>query len=378
MRSRLPFARAARGLSSFAVCILVAFALAALACLAQTPPQDASPAVIGRVEGTDVSVESGTAAGIGESTSPPGISVVNGSVVTVHSGQARMTLAKGGYLDICGPSKFTVLQSADAITLALSFGTVHAQLAATTALRIFTPTIIATPLGIEDAARNVTVSLGLDTSLCVLADSGAIQLEQQFTGEKLIVPQAGEFSLASGKLAPVPGAAESCHCEVSEPSAPEPEGEPASEPVERASAAQPEIPPAKNPQPVSAAPASEPSVLTYADESHPIARSRQDTSPAAPSVSERADNVVLPALVFSASAPMPRDVGPDVILLARRARVEPEWDFDGHVAVPEFAVAMQHALGEDGSTAPPQAQPKKKRGFWAGLKHLFSGGQAQD
>ncbi|MFZ3199516.1 MAG: hypothetical protein WA175_00050 [Candidatus Acidiferrales bacterium] len=375
MRSRLPFARAVGGVSSFAVCGMAAFVLAALLCLAPTRAQDAPPGVIGRVEGSDVSVESGTAAGIGEPMSAPGISVVNGSVVTVHSGQARMTLAKGGYLDICGPSKFTVLQSGGAITLALSFGTVHAQLPASAVLRIFTPTIIATPLGIGDAARNVTVSLGLDTSLCVLADSGAIQLEQQFTGEKLVVPQAGEFSLASGKLAPVAGAAESCHCEVSEPSAPKPEEEPASKPVERASATpQPEISPAKNPQPLTTEPPAESSILAPANESHPIARSRQDTSPAAPSVSEQANNMVLPVLVFSASAPMPPDMGPDVILLARRARVEPEWDFDGHVAVPELASAVRQALGEGGSAPQSQIQQKKKGGFWAGFKRFFSGG----
>jgi hypothetical protein len=375
MRFRLPFARGGNGDSFFAVYCVAAFVLAALVCAAPARAQDAPPGTIGRVEGTDISVESGTAAGLGGSTAAPGIYVVNGSVVTVHSGQARMTLASGGHLDICGPAKFTVLQSGGAITVALGFGSVHAQLPASAALRFFTPTIIATPLGIGDAARNITVSLGLDTSLCVLASSGAIQLEQQFTGEKLIVPQAGEFSLASGKLAPVPGAAESCQCEVAEPAPEEPEGEPAAKPLEKASTTQPNPSSATNLQPAPAATPVEPSVLAHADESHPIARSWQDTSPAAPSVSGQADNnMVLPVLVFSASSPAPPDMGPDVVLLARRARVEPEWNFDGHVAVPELAAAVQQALGEGGAAPQSQSQQKKKGGFWAGFKRIFSGG----
>jgi len=374
MRFQLPFARVAKGGASIAFCGAVSFVMIALLFTSTVRGQDTLPGAIGRVEGADVSVESGTAAGVAALTAGPGIHVVNGSVVTVHSGQARMTLASGGHLDICGPAKFTVLESGGAITLALSFGSVHAQLPASVSLRIFTPTIVATPLGIGDAARNVTVSLSLDTSLCVLADSGAIQLEQQFTGEKLIVPQAGEFSLASGKLAPIPGAAESCHCDVAQPI---PEEEPLALPLERASAA-PETKPSSgvNSEPSPAAPPAMPliesSALAHPDESHPIVRSREQTSPAAPSVPESAANVVMPALVFSASAPISPDMGPDVILLARQARVEPEWNFDGHVAVPEFAAAIQHAPGVGAQQ--PQSQPKKKRGFWAGLKHIFSGG----
>ncbi len=375
MRFRLPFARGGNGVSFFAVFGVAAFVLAALPCAAPARAQDAPPGTIGRVEGTDISVESGTAAGLGASSAAPGIYVVNGSVVTVHSGQARMTLASGGHLDICGPAKFTVLESGGAITVALGFGSVHAQLPASAALRFFTPTIIATPLGIGDATRNITVSLGLDTSLCVLASSGAIQLEQQFTGEKLIVPQAGEFSLASGKLAPVPGAAESCQCEVAEPT-PEPEEEPAAKPLEKALASpQPNPSFAPSLQPLPAATPVEPSVFAHADESHPIARQRQEAPPAVPPASEQAENMVLPVLVFSASSPAPPDMGPDVVLLARRARVEPEWDFDGHVAVPELAAAVQQALGEGGASAPQShVQQKKKGGFWSGFKRIFSGG----
>ena len=175
--------------------------------------QDAPPGTIGRVEGRDISVDGGTAASGGNATAAPSIFVSSGSVITVHSGQARMVLAAGGEVDICGPAKLTLLQSGGAITVALNFGRVHVILPVTTTLRIFTPTIVATPLEIRGERRDVTIGLDLSDSLCVLATSGALRLEHQFSGEILDVPQLGEFFLASGKLSPVAGVPGSCLCE---------------------------------------------------------------------------------------------------------------------------------------------------------------------
>ncbi len=170
------------------------------------------PGTIGRVEGNDVSIEGGSAAANGTSTTAPSMFVANGSVITVHSGQARMTLVGGGQIDVCGPAKFTLLQSGPAITLALNFGRMRVQLPAAVQLRIFTPTIVATPIDIGGAPRDFTVGLDLNDSLCVVATSGALRLEHQFTGEGLIVPQSGEFFLAAGKLMPVAGVAGTCQC----------------------------------------------------------------------------------------------------------------------------------------------------------------------
>src|SRR4029077_19410949 len=103
----------------------------------------------------------GAAAGGGNATNAPSIFVSNGSVGTVHSGLARMMLLAGGEIEICGPAKFTLLQSSGAITLALNFGRVHVLLPVTTALRIFTPTIVATPLEIRGTRRDVTIGLDL-------------------------------------------------------------------------------------------------------------------------------------------------------------------------------------------------------------------------
>src|SRR5580700_8586092 len=190
--------------------LLMGFVLSVMPLRAQQA--QAPPGTIGVVEGNDVSVEGAAVAANGTATSAPSMFVGNGSVVTVHSGQARMSLLEGGALDICGPAKFTLLQSGPAITLALNFGRIHVRLPAPAQLRIFTPTIVATPIDIGGAPRDFTVGLDLQDSLCVVATSGALRLEQQFTGEGLIVPQAGEFFLSGGKLIPVAGVTGSCQC----------------------------------------------------------------------------------------------------------------------------------------------------------------------
>jgi hypothetical protein len=351
---------------------------------AVTHAQNAPPGAVGRVQGQDVSVESGTAANNGTSRSAPGIYVVNGSVVTVHSAKARMTLFAGGKVDICGPAKFTVLLSGDAITLALNFGRVRVSLPAKTTLRIFTPTIIGTPIDISGGSRDVTVGLNLDDSLCVFATSGAIQLENQFSDEKLIVPQAGEFFLNAGRLLPVVGTPGSCQCFADEAlPAPLPPG-----PIPETATATPPLPiapphvtsPAAEP-PAEPKPAAEPhieySLLAHANEDHPTERSVDDAVPSPPPVSMPLYAVVLPPLVFSASEPTPPDPEPDMVLLIREAQVSPQWEFSGHVDAPEFAADLQHALGQNARVNARKTRedhPKRKGGFWSALRRFFGGG----
>ena len=370
----------------------VALAILALALLWLNAPvaraQDAPPGAVGRVQGKDISVENGTAANNGTARSAPGIYVLNGSVVTVHSAKARMTIFAGGKVDICGPAKFTVLLSGDAITLALNFGRVRVSLPANATLRVFTPTIIGTPLDINGGSRDVTVGLNLDDSLCVLATSGAIQLANQFSDENLIVPQAGEFFLNAGRLVPVAGTPGSCQCSADEPGpAAPPEG-----PIPETAVAIP-LPPVSAPNVVSRAakppaetkPAAEPSieysVLAQGNEEHPVERPVNDEVPSAPPTSMPIYTVVLPPLVYSASEPAPPpDPGPPMALLIREARVLPDWQFSGHVAAPEFATELQHALGENTQVPPktPRAEKtKKKHGFWGAFRRLFGGGDME-
>jgi hypothetical protein len=402
--------------------VLGTLALCAAPVRAQQPP----PGAVGEVEGNDVTVDSGTPAMMGTATSAPKIFVSNGSVLTVHSGTAVMTLFGGGEVDICGPAKITILRSSGAITLALNFGRMRVQLPPKTSLRVFTPTVIGTPLDIGGGARDVTMGLNLDDSMCVLAKSGAIQLSNQFTDQTLIVPQAGEFFLSAGQLQPVAGKPGSCQCTAMKPLPPPPPAEipefaqakpPAPAPQAPANVAPLAAPPVTAPQFVQATPAAplprhstnnaaptapplfadqqlaavipaprpgEPSpprieygVPASVSEAHPVVPAARQAPANAPSGPSPTYTAVLPALTFSASSPLPPgDLTPDMTLLIRIARVEPEWAFTGTVAAPEFVSAMRQSLGVEGGKQPPVAdvtEPKKKGGFWSALKRLFGG-----
>jgi hypothetical protein len=334
--------------------------------------QEAPPGAIGRVDGNDVSVEGGAAAGKGTATVASDNFVGSGSVVTVHSGQARMTLVDGGQIDICGPAKFTLLQASNAITLALNFGRMHIQLPAVTLLRIFTPTIIATPLGIGGEASDIAVGLDLSDSLCVVAMNGAVRLEHQFTDESLIVPQAGEFSLAGGRLLPVAGLPGSCQCGAEQsgiPPTPPPipeEGLTTPAAVAKATA--------ESRSPASTAePPVEFSIPAHANEGHPIAPPEENTAPAPPVDSMPLYKIVMPPLTFSASAAVPPEPAPDMILLVREVQVEPAWEFTGHVEAPRSEDVAQRALAPHGQIQPPPESGKKKSRFWRALKWFFSG-----
>src|SRR5580704_4409969 len=357
---------------------------------------------IGRVEGNDISVEGAGARGNAGTPSAgsqlASFLVGNGNVVTVHVGQARMTLTAGGQVDICGPAKFTVLESGGAITLALNFGRMHVQLPATTSLRIYTPTIIATPLDIGGAVRDINVGLDLNDSLCVVSTGGAVRLEQQFSGEGLIVPQAGEFFLEGGNLVPVVGAPGGCECVAQlarvAPSAPAPARiEPSRPEIAQnippvpviapvVSQAQPAVAPLNVAVAEPAAPRYRVEIgeLARANEMHPVAPASNFAPPSAPpEVTVSYTLMVQPLVVSVVPSPLrPAEPAADTALLVRVARVEPEWEFSGRVAAPEFASDMRRALGQ--TPVVPQPQPlhanqpaKKQRGFWGSLKSIFVG-----
>jgi len=338
---------------------------------------------VGTVAGSDVSISSASGGpGANVVQSDPAAPVANGSIVTVHSGQARLMLTSGGEVDICGPAKLTLLRSGDATTLALDFGRVRVQLPASTGLRIFTPTTIATPLDINGMPRDVTVGLELDDSLCVRAASGALLLEDQFSGEKLVVPQAGEFFLAQGKLAPVAKAGATCECVMTDA---------------RAVAPSPPLPslglmaPAQTSSTADAAPPSTPeaeeasaklnvefSTLAHPNEAHPVVPPVKADVPAPPPEAMPPTpptyKIVMPPLAFSASSPAPPpEPAVDMVLLIRSVQGEPEWEFRGHVNPPppdEDANAGKTVKKHHGRQPKPAGE---REGFWAKMKRFFSG-----
>jgi hypothetical protein len=371
--------------------------VALVLCVSAARGQDAPPGTIGRVSGYDVSVDGGNSAPLDTATNAPSIYVSNGSVVTVHSGNAHMALVSGGQVDICGPAKFTLLVSGASITMALNFGRVHVLLPAATQLRIFTPTIVATPIDISGNQRDITAGLDLNDSLCVRATSGALQLEQQFTGEDLIVPQSGEFFLANGKLVPVAGTPGSCDCApmaVRAQAAP-----PAQIPLMGITG---RIAPAPSAPEVAAnnettAPAANIPVpqqnvqlraLQLNNDAHPVAPPAKavQAPPPAPLTSVPEYMIIAPPLSFSANEPQaPAESANEVALLVRTVHVEPEWQFSGRVQPPSAnpqPVAAAAASAAPVATSPSRTPsngvagagvPQKKEGFWSKMKRAFGG-----
>jgi hypothetical protein len=364
------------------VCALVAALLFFLGVSAGTArAQDVAPAgAVARVEGADISVEGGAGAVAPPSAAGAPSLVFNGSIVTVHTGKAKLTFAAGGAVDICGPAKITVLQSAGSITLALSIGRLHLALPAGAPVRIFTPTIIATPIDISGAERDITLGLDLNDSLCVRATSGALRLEQQFTGEGLIVPQAGDFLIPSDKLVPTAGVAGNCDCTAMHAQSAPPPNIPLMGVTSSSQLNVPEAAPADAAEAKKAA-AADPNVslrvLAKEDEVHPLPQPDKNvaaTPPPPPPTAMPIYKIVMPPLGFSASSPSPpEDPSLDAVLLVRTVHVEPEYEFTGHVDAPS---AIESA-GANPAPAPKAKEPKPKQsggGFWAGLKKLFGGG----
>ena len=375
------------------VAVLFLAFIALLAAAQVSRGQQAPPGAIGRVEGNDVSVDNGTTGDSSPAAATPGAPsfVFNGSVLTVHDGKARLTLVAGGQVDICGPAKFTLLQSGPSITLALNFGRVHLQLPASTPLRIFTPTMIATPLDIGGASRDIIAGLDMNDSLCVVATSGAIRLEQQFTGAGLIVPQSGEFFLSAGNLVPVAGTPGSCECTPMHVQSLPPPQIPVMGVTSRdqlnvqqypsEAAPTPAATPAPPVETTAKEPAPEPNVqlriLAGTKETHPTLPAPKDAAPSPPVVSVPEYKIILPPLVYSTSSlpSPPEDPAIEAVLLVRTVHVEPDYQFTGHVEAPHLEAVAQKSSSSPGRQGAGEGNSSggKKEGFWARLKRAFGG-----
>lgn len=376
---------------SAVVCLGVA--LVCMSARAQTP-QQANGAIIGQVTGGDISV-------VGPSQAEPGenaetITFASGSTLVVHSGQARVEFKSGGELDVCGPAKFTVLASGEAITIALSFGRVHARFDSSRPISIYTPLIIATPLAVADQPRDVTLGVAPTTgAMCVLAAHGAVQVEQQLSGETLIVPQPSEVLLAGTPLGATPAPAGSCQCDFQENSAKSGNSSPVlareTIPLEAGSASGAK-PPA-DPQPSASVPAkakdapSVPAKTTTppAIPANPgsVGSPTSSPKPLAPAT-QPIVKIEAPPITFEANPAeaQAETISVATLILAKDSVVQPEWIFHGVVAEP---VRAQHpdvipgapdSLSQVASEHAVKAEMKpKKEGFWAKLRNFFVGRQ---
>ena len=297
------------------------------------PPPDQPPSdAVGAIEGDAIALEG-----------PMTVRVENGQVKTVlrsgsdirvKSGQARIELVEGGEIVICGPAHLSVLKSGGALTLALDSGTIHARVSNQPSLTVYTAQIQAQPIGIGGGSQDFIVGFDAPGVMVVRAKSGAMRLEQQLTGQAVVVPQAGDIMLTNGALDSFRSGAGHCSCELQL---------------------------VRNSPPPHAS--TETSLIASAKDIKPKpAERKQPASPTPPTVDsgQPVYQVFMPPLRYDASAAVQDQLDPSLILLVRRVRVRPTLIFEGEVAGDPVAAANQAAppLPVRGENAPPQANSK--------------------
>jgi hypothetical protein len=372
-----------------------AFRVMAAMCVAAgflTPGARAQSAgqIIGQVTGGDISIVGTPQAAPGGN--PQTMAFAAGNTIVVHSGQARVEFTGGGELDVCGPAKFTVLASDDAIMIALSFGRVHAKFDSSRPISLYTPLITATLLAVANHPRDVTFGVTPATgAMCALAAHGALQVQQQLSGESLIVPQPSEILLSGMPLGATPATPGSCQCDFQESTA-------------KMESSTPVV--AMNTIPMEAGPISgaKPSAeshpgasVTTTDE--PTAAAKTATPPAIPSNSASSQppvpapkplppatqpiiKIEPPPIAFSAKpiAAPEETISVATLILAKDSSVEPAWIFHGRVAAPQRAAHSVKSAREPDSSPQIasgralQSAPKPaKRGFWGKLRDFLVG-----
>lgn len=352
---------------------------------AQTP--DAGP-ILGQITGQDVSVLGPSQAA--PNSPVPAIEFSGGSTIVVHSGKARIDFVGGGVLDICGPAKFTVLASGEALTIALSFGRVHLRVDALRPISIYSPLVLATPVPVGDRARDATIGLTNSGAMCVLASSGAVRLQNQFNGETVIVPQPAEVLVPGASFANLPRATGQCRCEFDESSARQsaPAISPPGPPVNSASLpkaqSNPVAPSGVGPNSASSArqeAASQPQPMNASavPKDVPASPPPSPSSPAAQTATPQPPlKINLPPIGYDASSATetaePLSVA--TLMLAQEAVVQPQWTFHGTVVSSRHESNAAPSASETAASTNSQAspnQPQPKKSFWAKLRTFITG-----
>lgn len=299
------------------LCALLAAAWLAVAAGADQPASDS----VGLIDGDDIAV-----------TGPMSVELFagrtktilhSGSDVRVKSGQARISLVEGGQVTICGPAHFSVLKAGGSLTIALESGVLHALMEREPALTLYTAQIQAQPVAIGDEPRELLLGFESPALMCLRTLRGALRLEQQLTGQSVIVPQGGDMLLTNGQIDSLTSGGEHCHCEL-----------------QIAKAATP-------PSPVGAQAPSDAPAQSASAEAVPMqtASARAEQAPATekPAVPEGQNEIIyqvsMPPLVFDAKAKVQPAPDPSIMVIVKRVRVRPELVFRGRVENEQVATA---------------------------------------
>jgi len=270
-----------------------------------------APDTIGVIEGAAIAV-----------SGPMSVEVVHGQVKTVlrsgsdvrvKSGSADVALVEGGVIHICGPAHLSILKAAGALTVALDSGTVHLHIPYNILLTMYTAQIKAQPIAIGEAPQDLLVGFDNPGSMCIRATRGAVRIEQQLTGQSVVIPQTGDVLLLNGQLESLRTSSGLCKCEVQINDAPAP-----------AESAQSE-------------PAAQVSKLATAEDLRKKTFDAKPELPAAPTAEKLAADegpiyhVIEPPLVYLANAKVQPEYDASMIILVRRVRVRPTVIFQGRV-----------------------------------------------
>jgi soluble P-type ATPase len=344
----------ARGIVVFAaVSLLYCAVLPATVC---ARPDEPSFDTVGAIDGEDILV-SGSMRMEFEHGHAKTI-LRSGGDVRVKSGQARIELVEGGNIIICGPAHFSVLKSAESMTLALDFGVIHAHIEHQPALIIYTAQIQAKPVAIGEGAQDVLVGIDAAGAICIRAASGAVRLEQQLTGQSVIVPQNGDVLIPNGQLDALSAVAGHCSCEL-----------------QVATASPPPAPPPSTLE-VSTVAATEDSQKKQS-EAKPLASQPAPQKPLAKQ--GPIYQVFMPPLTYDAVAKVQPEFDPKFIVLVRRVRVRPNLIFRGRVEGNPVVVASSTAppnpagpdLHLNQQTAPKAAAPNQNESLLTRVRNFF-------
>jgi hypothetical protein len=229
----------------------------------------------------------------------------SGSEVRVKSGQAHIDLVEGGEIAICGPAHFSLLKSGNALTIALDSGAIHMYAEGPLALTVYTAQIQAHPISIGGGPQDVLVGLDASGSMCIRARKGAVRVEQQLTGQSLLIPQNGDVSLPNGQLESLRTSTGQCNCEL-----------------------QISAKPAGVSTQISALASTEELKKKVAEPQASVA-AQASTAPA--EKDGPIYQVFMPPLRYEAKAKAQQEYDPNLIILVRRARVRPTLIFQGKV-----------------------------------------------
>jgi hypothetical protein len=307
----------------------VAVLCAALFAGARARPDEPGTDFVGAIEGESIAV-----------TGPIRVEAANGQVKTVlrsgsdvrvKSGTARIDLVEGGLISICGPAHLSVLKSGGSLTVALDSGTIHVHVEHQPALTVYTPQIQVQTVAIGDGPQDALVGFDTPGAMCVRANRGALRLEQQLTGQSILVPQAGDVLLANGQLDSLRSGSGHCSCEPQLAKAP--------------------------------APAPEISRLATSEEVRRQSHEAKSGTPRVPlekpaAKEEPIYQVFMPPLVYDLHAKAQPDFDPKMIVLVRRVRVRPTLIFHGRVegqTVATVAPAPPPAAAASATASKPPA-----------------------